>query len=375
MFIYLPVLLPILVGIYLVKKYPNKVNIVEVLISAGLVFLFVLFSKYISEGAITRDTEYWGGWITRVNYFEPWDERVPCRHPIPCSHPRYDSKGHFVGFAHFNDGHFHLYDVDYHPAEWEALGSNGEQYNISKNSYSSFVRVFNNEKFIELNRIYHSIDGNEYSSYWKGEDSTIQIITSIHNYENRVAVSDSIYKYREVSGKDLFQYPELHGFNIPAVLSKAGPIRGGEAIDFINGKLGAKKKIRVWVLVWKNQPRNVAFNQEAYWRGSNKNELVICLSIDSENNVQWAHVFSWSKSEALKTAINSYLVVDNSKLDLVKFGAWLYPEIEKSWNKRNWHDFDYLSISLPSWMFWFIWIVSCMLTGILAYVAVNNDFD
>ncbi len=67
--------------------------------------------------------------------------------------------------------------------------------------------------------------------------------------------------------------------------------------------MGSTRNIRMWVLLFQSQPLEAALAQEARWVGSKKNELVLCISIDTENVIQRGHCFSWTKVDELKIGL------------------------------------------------------------------------
>lgn len=349
----------------------------EYLLPIAASFVIIGAGKLLTETMQVQDTEYWGGWVSRATYEEPWDERVSCRHAkyrteyYECG----DGKTSRTCSRQVFEGYEHAYDVDDHPAKWYIEDSNGFTIGISSARFEWLSQQFNERTFVELNRDYHSQDGNAYVAHWDKDWTTLQPVTTVHRYENRVAVSKSIYSYPDVNPKKspVYDYPEVNGYDCTSVLSKKRWAGQGE-IDKLNAVLGAKKQVRVWVLLWEDAPRQVGFDQEAYWKGSNKNEIVICVSYKG-NEVQWAHVFSWSKSENLKTAIQSYLAVDNPKLDFRTFAPWLQSEVESKWNRRNWKDFDYLTVEPPTWAVVTLWIITGLVCVGTAYFCIYNGED
>lgn len=361
--------------------FHRKVTWWELLIPTAVVFLVVLATKSIAEHTELKDTEYWGGWVTHVTYEEPWDEKVSC------SHAKYRTEYYSCGTAErpqtcsreVFDGYEHSYDVDYHEASWTTTDSNDFTFSISQERFEKYCDRFGNREFVELNRDFHRIDGDSYVTKWKGDRATLTPTVTTHTFDNKVAKSKSIYSYPDVDPKKtpVYDYPQIRDYTDSSVLSKT-KFKGAEEIDKVNAVLGAKKKVRIWLLIYEgNVPRQVGLDQEAYWKGSNKNELVICVNVKSKDDptVNWAHVFSWSTSENLKTAIESYLVVDNPKMDLISFAQFLELEVETKWVKRNWHDFDYLSIETPAWVVWVSWILVMLITCGLAYFFMTNEYD
>lgn len=348
--------------------------------------------KLVAEKITIQSTEYHGGCLTKAVYFERWDEEVPC------THAKYRTETYSCGTSkspstctrQVFDGYEHAYDVDDHPECWKISDSNGYVFNITENEFNRLSTLFKSRDFMEMNRNYHRIDGDAYVATWNRDHETLQPVTSTHRYENRVAHARGVYSYPTIdkTKTPVFDYPEIDNYTVSSILSQKvtqGPkiVRqqtywaGSEDIDKVNAILGASKKIRIWILIWEGDvSRQVGLDQEAYWKGSNKNELVICINVRShqDRTVNWCHVFSWSKSEYLKSSISSYLSVDHPQLDLKEFATFLEPQVKENWVKRNWHDFDFISVEPPTWAMWTIWILTVLSTGGVAVYCVRNEF-
>lgn len=376
--IWLALLVPLLGVVIMAWKFPGRLTWWEPLLPIAAALLVIGVGKGCGEAIAVHDVEYWGGWVTEAVYYEPWDERVPCSHARYRTETRYstDSKGRTTSYTvQVFDGWMHSYDVDDHPAHWVVEDSNGFGTEISQEYFESFARKFKSREFRELNRDYHSLDGDAYVATWPADWDTLTPYTTVHSYTNRVQQAGSIHHWRTVNPKKskVYEYQDQGPFRTPSVLPATLP--GAEELTKLNAQLGAKKKIRIWLLTWVDTDRQIAVDQQHYWKGSNKNELVICVGLGKDQQtVQWCEVFSWSKSEDLKQAVKSYLAVDEQKLNIPTFVEWLRPQIEQKWQKRNWHDFDYLSIDLPTWAVWTTWIVVILTTmGTCAWAVLNEE--
>ena len=348
-------LFPYLTAALLAAKKKNFNFVLACCLGCSLNIAFWHGTKALAENVAVTDTEYWNGYITRAAYFEEWDERVSCRHPIyrtesyECgsgNSPMTCTRSVYVGDEH-------SYDVDTHPEHWEAEDSIGTAYSISQTYFESLCKQFKNRSFQDMNRDYHSIDGDSYVTNYNNEWADMVPTSVEKKYENRVAASNSIFNYKKVDPLKLklYEYPEnQEGFVYHSVLSFAR-LPDQEQIDKINAYWGSSKKIRIWVLVYQNRPIQTAFDQEALWKNGNKNELVLCFSIDNakDRNIQWCKVFSWSKSEELKSEINSNFT--NKPLDFMELTRYLNVAVPEKWEKRDWKDFDYLPIDLPMWFY------------------------
>jgi hypothetical protein len=332
----------------------------EAVLPVALVAAVIFGCKLAGESAQVRDTEYWGGWATRSIYDEPWNERVPCAHIKYCRGR--DSNGRPYRYA---CGHLHAYDVSYHPARWFMVDSNGAKLGIGKQRFENLSERWGNRKFIDMKRDYHTRDGDRYLSEWNQETATLEPITTKHTYENRVAASDSIFRFEKIENtKGLFDYPEIRGYYLPALLGKGGENRkaGARAMDLMNAELGARKQFRLWVLLFPpGTPRSRGLDQEAYWKGGNKNELVVTVGLDNHGSVAWAYPFSWMKSEDLAVEIRERLESTEGPLDLLAFAEWLRPEVEERFVRRPFAEFSYLSVAPPLW--------AVVLAYILAIIA------
>lgn len=375
-------MVPILAVVALRVFFPRKMTWWEFVIPLAVSAVVIFVGKLCADKIAVMDTEYWGGWMTKAVYFEPWDEEVPCSHARYRTETRTttDSKGNVSTYTEqVFDGYEHPYDVSNHGPKWQIEDSNEFVFDISQSEFERLADLFRSRRKVELNRDYHSIDGDAFVADWPGDRETLQPVTSVHSYENRVAKSRSLYSYMEVDPRKtpVFDYPDVDNYTVSSVVSRSS-WPGSAEIDKVNALLGASKKVRVWVVVWEGAlDRSVALDQEAYWKGGNKNELVVCVNVNSiqDPTVNWCEVFSWSNSEDLKVAIESFVSVDNTRLDMTALAHFLEREIADRWEKRNWHDFDYLDVQPPTWAIVLIWVFTCLATAFSSFFCLTNDYE
>lgn len=376
--------IPLLGGLFMLFIHCKKIQWFEWLVLPPVIALMILGMKGCGETVVTRDMEYWGGYITQASFYEFWNEKVSCRHEISCSHTKYctDDKGnsYSCGTEHSNDGYYHLYDVDDHPEHWEAYDSNGVTHSISESEWDRLVSLFGAKpEFREMNRDYHTKDGNAYDIRWDGDYNKVEPVVTTHTYINRVQASDSIFNYKPVQNAKklgLYEYPDVDGWDAPAVLP-SGVYQGEEDLKKLNALLGRKKQVRVWLLVWKNQPEEISRKQQAHWKNGNKNELVITCSVDDDNKIQWVYVFSWTREKKIVVDAQHYLS-EMGTLDVRKFSLWLGPQVEDNWVRRPFKDFNYLTVRPPTWCYWVTYIFAILLTigwGVWADNREDCDAD
>lgn len=340
---------------FLLYKFRKNLTWWEIVIQFGVAIILIVISKAITEKINITDTEYWGSSVVQAEYYEPWNEWITqtCTREVPCGT---DSQGNTEYCTE-------IYDCSYceeHSARWQVLvtdySGNLKAIGISQELYQQIIKKFGNSKFVDLSRKYYTKDGDKYVSTWPETFETYHFIASEHTYDNKVQVAKSVFNFPEVTEEEikqygLFQYPEVDAnHDLPTIL---GPKVSGlnfaeKKFKYLNGILGPKKLVRVWVLLFNNQPRQAGLLQEALWKKGNKNELVVCVSLDKRENIQWSYVFSWTEKEAVKIETRNF-IDEQKKLNLPALADFLYQEIEAKWVRKKFADFNYLTVEPPLW--------------------------
>jgi len=376
--IWFALVIPVITSVLLWKFYHKEVVWVELLAPLGVSVLCIGITQLIILRHQTSDVEYWGGIVTEAAYFEEWDETVPCTHTEYCEDCSTDSQGHY-SCSSYACGTQHMFDVDHHSETWRAYNTNQEVFRISQAHFQYLRDRFGNQKFVDLNRDYYRIDGDKYITVWDESVETAEITTTKHHYENRVQASRSVFNFVPVTAEDvqkysLYDYPPIRRpYTQNPVMGDAGPshAEGERIIKLINGYLGRSKQVHVYVLIFKNQPRKAARYQEARWVGSNKNEFVIAIGIDDQYTVRWAEILSWTKSERLKTDTR-YFIEEMDELDLAGLGRWLRPQLEASWQRREFKEFEYLRVKPPPWAIAVVFLITILVNGVVAVFVIKN---
>lgn len=376
--------IPILVIAVSYWIFHHKIVLWEVLLMLFVPTLAIAIGKWGVESSMVQDTEYWGANGVRAEYYEDWNERVSCRHPkyktVRRTRTVYrDGKARTeTYYVQVQDGYHHLYDVDYHPERWHLIDSLGRTFSIGQGEFEEFCKHWSNRAFKELNRSYHTNDGDMYFTNWDNKIETVEAVSSAHSYENKVQASKSVFNFKEVDPKvwGLYDYPKVHGYRQQSVLGHGGPTHGeGERLlDTYNALLGPTKEVRLFTLIFKNQPIQAGTDQEAYWKGGNKNEFVTCVGVNDAQEVQWCHVFSWSEKEDLKIDARNK-VMEQKVLDLAAYAKWLGPEVEKRFVRYNWDKFNYLTVEPSGTALAVIFFVTFLVSVGIAVFAVLNEVN
>lgn len=366
------ILLPLVVGFFLLLFYRKEILWWELLV-LFLISVIGASSVFIFKSSNTSDVEYQSERILRVNYYEDWNEYI---HKT-CSYTTCSGGKVKTCTTHYYDCSY----VQYHPERWTMQTGKGKEYEISKKHYNVLKERFRTAAvFVELNRRYHTNDGNQYYTAWDGIVDHSKTVVEIENYENRTQSAYSIFKFEVIDEKekakfDLFDYPVIDehreqktvlGINLHPVLERR--------LQYINGYFGPKSQFKMFFLVYKNQPLKAFKKQKSYWQGANKNEMVIGIGLDESGKVIWKDSFSWCKDKSLETSITS-------AIDIGKKPNWfrLYDQLsirtENEWHRREFKEFDYLSIEITKNQMIWVLIIILIINALTSIWIVKNNFN
>ncbi len=373
MIIYGALIIPIIVAFILYKYFRHETVWWEFFVPIAASLVFTFSSKALIEAVQVSSKEYWGSFVKEVKYYEEWNEWVQqtCTRTCCC-----DSKGQNCSTE--------TYDCSYclyHPPIWRITTTTGEDIDISEGEYSKIKKILGNEKFIELNRYFYTIDGNEYYCQWGNDSAKAIPVTTLHHYENRVKSADqSVFHFEEVGEADikkynLKDYPEINnGYQMDAVIgdNSQDAMIANKKIQYINGLLGPNKQVKIFVLVFNNQPIEAGLYQEWYWSGANMNEFVVCIGIDKDRSVKWCKPLSWTRSEILKTRVKDFMQ-GQEKLNLQALASYLQVQVEKYFVRRSFKEFDYLTVEPPTWAVVLTYILTAMINVALSIWIIRNE--
>lgn len=178
-------------------------------------------------------------------------------------------------------------------------------------------------------------------------------VTEVRKYKNKIRNSNSIFKYENISHEaaaqeGLLPYPGIGRHDAPCVLSLDFMVP--EEADWLfrrfNGGIAPSVQMRLYILLF-HRDRGVAIaeRQRAYWQGGNKNEMVVCIGTDEDDTVAWASCFSWSDHPEVEVETAQWLI-RQKKIDWQQFFAFLSENVKK-WKRKEFKDFNYISVSLP----------------------------
>lgn len=371
MIIYGALLIPVLVAFILFKYFSHKTVWWEFFIPLIASLIFITTSKMIIESAQVSCKEYWGSFIKKVEYYEDWNEYIQQTCECCC-----DEDGN-------NCDTYDCSYVDYHPAYYQIITTTNETISISEGEYLKLKRHFGNDFFTDMHRDYHTNDGDLLYSMWEGDSVKAIPVTTIHTYENRVKAADqSVFHFEPVNDSDktkydLKDYPKIYSYyKMNTVLGDDSPDArlANKKFQYINGLLGSKKEVHIFVLVFKDQPVNAAIKQKWYWSGANMNEFVICIGTDSKRNVTWCQPISWTKNETLKAEIQRY-VQQQKQLNLCKLADYTQIKIDEGFKRLDFKQFNYLTVDPPLWAVILTYFLTLLLNFGLSKWIIDNEHE
>jgi len=184
----------------------------------------------------------------------------------------------------------------------------------------------------------------------------------------------------DVKEYGLFEYPKVNGYHQNCILGIdqiqwiPGPEKDTliKMVDYLNGEMGPRKQLRTWILFFEDKPELSAFMQEAYWKGGNKNEMVVCIGLSSRTrDLQWVKAFSWTPNRTLLVEIRENIM--NTK----KFsGKALYEVLRRDlegFQRKQFKEFSYITVDPPSWAITVTFLITIIITVAACYWAVVND--
>jgi len=373
MIIWLVYLIPIVTVLFLIFAYRSEVTWWEYLVILVVPVGIILGIGAASKASQVRAHEFYGGVVTNATYTEPWNEWIvsTCTRCVST-----DKNGNCTSTE--------TYDCSY-------CSEHGDSYDYNATidgSVFDVAEVWNmaaarwGRKFVPLGR---SSDcpfprnGNAWKAVWKGDSAHLLPYFSIHTYENRIQAAPTLFSFPKVDPKKtkVFDYPKEYGVENLSVLADRSVPHQSQAQDLLNyynGKYGEAKEVHAYLLLFHDPDPQRGRDQEAYWIGGGKNELVTTVGLDRNNQVQWIYVFSWSPNKTAEVALRDSLMQMHD-FDAVHAVELIGQVGVQHFVRKHFREFKYIQIQ-PSqtaiMVAAFSVLVFCLGFG---FWAVRNDYD
>lgn len=353
------ILLAVSTAVVLLTYFKHQTKWWEFIIPFALSAIGFFISSIITENLQTGDQKYLSGYVVKAAHYEDWNEL------ITYTESYVDANGKTQIRVKTR--------VDYHPEYWEAVDSNGHSERISSSLFNELVNRFNNKHFVELNRASYTNDGDKWETIYPNNDLLLEPTCIKIGYTNKLQTSNSVFTFQEIDPKEhsVYQYPPKQRLSYPPILGAAEQAEQ-KAFELLNAKVGKLKDIRVWVLIYQDQPQDLGFLQENYWKGGKQNDFVITVGVNTERVVKWAYIFSWSQSETLKIDTRNFLL-DQEHLNLVALADWLYQNILEDYQARDFAEFNYIQVDPPWWATLLCFLLVAALNIGVTYWIIHNE--
>lgn len=303
-----------------------------------------------------------------MTYYEPWNEYI--HKTCSRSHERCSGSGkdrHCTTYYTYYDCSY----VDEHAARWEATTNDGET-SVSESDYLSAAGLWGNKTFIDMNRHYHSKDGDAYKTVMP--DSANQPFSPRvlgysrqGSYENKVVFSKSVFRFKEVNPEDVAAYGLFAWSENP--LLGVSDNYASMILRNANYLYGKTRQMSLRVMVFRNKGIESAFWQESYWNGGNKNEFNVCIGVDADNNIVWVKVISWTTNEVLKLEVRDK-IIEMRKFQIHEIARYLATYVPPRFVRREFKEFDYLP-DPPTGMWVYVVSIIIVLAAFIATLFIN----
>ena len=365
-------IIPFLVSVFLLFFFRKKVVWWEYIVMIAVPIVVSLIVRLIMVSYNNTDTEYLGDYITKVRHYDDWDEWVH----RTCTRTVKSGKTTIT----------QTYDCSYrqyHPERWSYFDQGGEEHWLFyKEEFDEIVRRFGTKMiFVDMHRRYYTKDGDAQEYRWNGSEKTAWPVTHSHKYKNKLQNSRSIFNFEEIDKEyadsiGLYDYPPIEKYDQNPILSHTIklPKNQEDALRYTNGFYGKKHQFRVFVLLFENKDIEISEKQRSYWKGGNKNELVVCLGVKN-NKVDWCNAFSWCDVPTIDVKTETYFT-QNDTLDLKAYSDLLRESLNNGeWVRKNFEDFSYLKPELSLTQQIWILVISILLNVGFAIFVIKNNFE
>ena len=387
---YLFSLIPLIVGLFLWLR-SDKVVWQEWLGASVSAFIVSATMHLIAAKGMTSDSETWSGQVSFVQYVPRWKEYYEEAVYRTEYYTVSENRSRTVGSGKNSRTESYTVNVResrqvfdhwdsrrrWHEARWNCKTDLNQSFSISEQDYNRIVGRFGGTE----PKAGHRRTGEHSSRMLEGDPNdyfSVNInrwcepVTDSRYFENKIKAAPSVFSFIKVpTNINVFPYPNNRDvFHSDRLLGDARKINALK-FDQLNSYLGARKKVNLIMLGFKDVDSMVAEYQKASYVGGRKNDLVLMYNVNSSDNVvSWTRVFGWSESEVCKRELESILLtkpIDDNILHLINL------EVSANYTIKDWSKFDYLTIEPRTVHFvWFFVILGLTQSGLYVYFHFNE---
>ena len=368
--------LPFIISVFLLIFFKKYIVWWEYICLVGVSILFTFLLKSVFIASLEYDTEYLGGYMTKITHYDEWDEWIhrTCTRQVPCGT---DGKGH----TRYRTETYDCSYREYHPECWKYTDNLGrEEYFYNKSYFDRAMAELGYPKMVfrDMHRKYYKIDGDAQDYYYDGTPQHVRALVWKNTYQNKILASHSIFKFEDIDDEEadslgLYRYPNVEDHDQAVILGFRAGKEVHKQYKYINSIYGAKKQFRIYVLVFRNKPIEISEKQKSYWQGGNKNEFVLCIGYNTKKGtIDWCNPFSWCDKPELEVATKRYFR-EHPRMDLSEYPTWLIQNLNL-WHRKNFSDFDYIKNELTKGQSIALLIIILLIDVFISIFFIGNEF-
>ena len=381
--------IPFIASVVCIVFFPRKIKWWEILLIWAVSIFTILICQSASRISATKDHELWGFNGVKAYWDEPFQYWDTCTETYACGQT-------CSGTGSSRSCTTNYCTRTYPCKQWAGddaflIDQKGNRYPINKNRFDFTVRRFQEHKYreVELNREKEYdiiVDGDRWVVEWPGTWQTAEPIALHKTYKNKAQCSSTIY-FRKVSKDDiefwkLIEYPNFSGgeYCRPTLLDGSGKTwEADQYFRYINGIVGPARKCRLWVLIIRNPDREAFQWQRDLWENGNKNEFIICIGADKDNNVHWGDVISWTEVDALKIEFRDFIQDTMTRVteeSLVALAEFTEKNLMERYVKPDFTEkFDHLAIEPSPTAKWISAIIVLLVCAGVCIFVIFNEYE
>ena len=331
--------------------FSQKINGVQVLVLLGLVLITTISGYFIADAAKTYDTQIISGKVISKNR-----ETVPCEHSYQCHcHNECSGSGKNRSCTEECDTCYE-HNEDY---DWDVQTTVGT-FTIDRIDRQGL------DEPTRWSQVYHDDPVSRaisYVNYIKAAPDSLYHHTEIDPQISKISYPNNIYDYYKINrvvDVDLGVSPEI----IKSM---------NEKISLSLRDLASAKQVNIVIVLTKNPSSMFAEKLKNSWLGGKKNDLILVVAGNSNGDILWDDVFSWSNNDmanvSIRDAVRNYGKIDDKLVDIAVDG------INKYWQRKRMHTYEYLTSEIEPTTFAYIMIflVGLVLSGGLMVFFVKSE--
>jgi len=316
--------------IYSTKNQKNRfgINIRQITIKEFLILISVsiiiaaLSIVFIYHQNVTHD-EIWNGLVTKKVR-----EKVSCEHSYSCNcRESCSGSGKNRSCSTTCDTCYeHPYDFSYRVHD-----NTGERFTIDRIDRQGLKTP---QRFDQVKIGEPTSSKHEYKDYVKASKGNL--FSKEAKYEG--------FKIPEYPF-GIYDYYRLDRFIVSEVpIKNIGELQTN--LSEMNGRISPAKQCNIIINLVKKQNPNYIYALDQKWRGGNKNDIIIVISVDETNKkIEWVNVICLANSDIFRVKLRDS-IMSIGTLDMPKIYSEIESNVRVNYQRKRMRDFEYLSASI-----------------------------